>query len=542
MGRNDTYNQAPFQHALLQAIAVNAPEFIAVMKQDGLRIIYVNESGAKLFGYKNAHSLINKKSPFVRNQSLSPKELKNVYKKIETEGIYSAEVQYLNKNKKPFWGKLQVNAFGAGQEKYLLVQIEKIDRAIIAEERLIKEKNRFGALLNYASIAVVIVNETRDIILMNPFALKLFGYKLTEIIGKKIETLIPEASRKKHIRQHKKYFESPANREMAPGRELLALKKDGSKIPVEISLGTYNTENEIYVISYISDISVRKQREEEIKKLNTELEKKIELRTKELDIIVRKLEQKVKETEDADTELKKLLSREKELNQLKSRFVSIASHEFRTPLSTILSSAFLLQKYIHSEDQPKRDKHIERITSSVNLLTDILNDFLDVGKIEEGKVTLNFSQVEICLKTNETITELKSILKKGQTITCHQKGNIIAWLDPTIFMHILMNLLSNASKFSPENTAIEITIQKKRHYLQLVIKDNGIGIPKEDQQHLFERFFRASNVANIQGTGLGLHIVKKYVELMGGSIQCLSELEKGTSFIINFPLKDKSAQ
>ena len=234
----------------------------------------------------------------------------------------------------------------------------------------------------------------------------------------------------------------------------------------------------------------------------------------------------------AEEKLKKSLKKERELGELKSRFVSMASHEFRTPLSTILSSAYLLAKYTTAEDQPKREKHLDRIISSVNMMTDILNDFLSLGRIEEGKITLRPVNSKIIELVNGIINEIKPLFKNGQVIDYAHKGDEIVTLDTGLVKHIILNLLSNAIKFSPENSVIELKTVNKGEEFVLSVKDHGIGIPKDDQQHLFERFFRGTNVTHIQGTGLGLHIVSRYAELLNGKVKCKSELEKGTEFIV----------
>jgi PAS domain S-box-containing protein len=539
MNKLPVYQQPEFQQELLKAISRNTEEFLAVVTEKTKRIVYLNEKGARLFGYKSARSLYNKVAPFKRKKKVTNALRKTIYDTITKEGVYSDEVEYLTNTGKSFWGKLQVNRFKVDETPYLLVQIEKTDRARNAEIKLTKEKDRFGALLDYASIAVIILNRQMKIMQMNPYALHLFGYTTAEISGKKLEVLLPKSMHKRHNLLHHQYFAKPANRPMAVGKDVTAVKKDGTTFPVEVNLGTYQTEDEVFVIAYVNDISVRKKAEEKILQLNAELENKIRQRTDELAESIVQLEHQIKQTEAAKEELKKSLAKEKELNLLKSRFVSTASHEFRTPLSTILSSTYLLQKYVNTEDQPKRDKHIERIVSSVNMLTDILNDFLSVGKIEEGKITTKFALFNICAHAEEVIESIKGMLKAGQEITCEMKGNKEVYLDPSMVKHIIMNLLSNAIKFSPENTPIKIVIDRKKNNLTLRVIDQGMGISNQDRQHLFERFFRGSNAGNIQGTGLGLHIVKKYAELMNGDVQCISELEKGTTFIVKFKLNNK---
>jgi signal transduction histidine kinase len=315
---------------------------------------------------------------------------------------------------------------------------------------------------------------------------------------------------------------------MGVGLNLNAIKKDGTEFPVEVSLGNYVANGNKYIIAFISDISIRKKAEDQIVKLNDHLEATVQQRTKELTDTMLELE---KSRED----LAKLLEKEKELSELKSRFVSMASHEFRTPLSTVLSSSYLIEKYVTTEDQHKREKHLQRIVSSVNMLTDILNDFLSVGKIEEGKIQVRLSEfnIEQCIKA--IIDEIKHNLKKDQIIKYFHTGIASVVMDASLLKYIIMNLVSNASKFSDEGKPIEITTNtNKKNQLILSIKDMGLGISKDDQKHLMERFFRGANASNIQGTGLGLHIVSKYAELLNGEVKCKSELEKGTTFTITF--------
>ncbi|HMW26877.1 MAG TPA: PAS domain-containing sensor histidine kinase, partial [Ferruginibacter sp.] len=379
-------------------------------------------------------------------------------------------------------------------------------------------------------------------LLVNNFLLTQFGYaSASELVGQKIEKLIPSRYHGKHTHYRDNYNNNPHPRPMGIGKDLFAVKKDGTEFPVEVSLSNYTMDNESYTIGFINDISIRKGFETEVQRqqmqlaetnkrieqMNDELEEKVELRTKQL-------KETLAELEVSKDELTKALSKEKELSDLKSRFVSMASHEFRTPLSTILSSASLVAKYTQTDEQERRDKHIQRIKSSVNNLTSLLNEFLSIGKIEDGKIIANNIRFNIREMITALCTELEGIAKKDQQIRYRHEGEETVLLDPNLLRNVITNLVSNAIKFSAEDGIIDVSSKTSAREVIITVQDNGLGISREDQEHLFERFFRGANVTNIQGTGLGLHIVGRYIEIMDGKIEFFSELEKGTRFIITF--------
>lgn len=268
----------------------------------------------------------------------------------------------------------------------------------------------------------------------------------------------------------------------------------------------------------------------EIIALNSELEKRVEDRTLMLREAILEVEKKKEEISIA-------LIKEKELNDLKSRFVSMVSHEFRTPLSTILSSVALISKYNTSETQDKRQKHIARVKTSVTHLTEILNDLLSLSKLEEGMLISKPVVFDIVDLSKEIVQDMQVLSKEGQTIVYEHTGDVTRVnLDVKFLKNTFINLLSNAIKFSPEGKQILLTSKTNNSEVVITIKDSGIGIEKEDQKRLFERFFRGQNVTNIQGTGLGLHLVTKYIELMKGTIEFESEPGKGTLFTVKIPL------
>lgn len=406
----------------------------------------------------------------------------------------------------------------------------------------------FREIFQSMSEGIVMVDEAGVIVVANPNAELIFGYEKNELNGMMLEHLLPERYRTRHVSLRKGFNAHPEPRRMGVGRDLSALKKDGTEFPVEISLSYTQVHGRLVVMAFISDISERKKSEEALRRSEeqlivyaAELEKKVQSRTEALHKTIRELEKEVTERKRAEEETRKALEKEREFNDLKTKFVSIASHEFRTPLSTILSSISLVDQYKKRGDLEKIDKHTTRVKSSVEHLTAILNDFLSLGKLEEGKIEAVQEPVHLQTLFSDIIEEMKASLKEGQVIKLELKSDAEEILsDSRILRNILFNLLSNASKYSNTGSPVELHVSTDAGWLTIRIRDYGIGIPEEDHKHMFERFFRAGNVSNIQGTGLGLNIVKRYVELLNGTINFESRYTEGTTFTVSVPIAKAS--
>ncbi|HYH15253.1 MAG TPA: PAS domain-containing sensor histidine kinase [Flavisolibacter sp.] len=407
------------------------------------------------------------------------------------------------------------------------------------------DKSHMTSLFENATEGIIVTNSKAEIMLANPAACRMFHYEVAELISKKVEVLLPRKHRAGHVKLREGFYQNPHDRVMGSGRDLFGERKGGENFPVEVSLSSYKQNDDQYVIAFIIDITHRKEIERsflqqqqqlervsaDIRELNTELEAKVEERTLILKEALQRLEQ-------SQIELSEALDKERQLNEIKSRFVSMASHEFRTPLSAVLSSASLIAKYTTTEQQENRNKHINRIKDSVKHLNDLLEDFLSLGKLDEGKVGASFSSFDLPETIQDTFEDMRGLIKEGQHFRFEHEGNKIVYSDRKLLKNILINLISNAVKFS--NTDGCITVRSKHEVETALISviDQGIGISEEDQKHLFSSFFRGHNAVNIQGTGLGLHIVKRYLDLIGGSIRLESKLGEGTTFIIEFPVSN----
>jgi PAS domain S-box-containing protein len=252
----------------------------------------------------------------------------------------------------------------------------------------------------------------------------------------------------------------------------------------------------------------------------------------EILVIIRNITSRIK----LENNLKRAQEKEKEFNILRSRFVTLASHEFRTPLSTILTSVFLLENYKGDDYEQEKVSYIDKIKRAVNSLTDLLNDFLSIGKIEEGRIKVAPEELELRPFLEEIIQEITEAKKAKQSIKLtFESPQERVVTDPQLLKNILMNLLSNAIKFSPKEKEVQLLVELKNDRLTIRVTDQGIGIPEDEKSQIFKRFFRGQNVSNIDGTGLGLNIVKKYVRLLKGSIEFTSQVHRGSTFVVVIP-------
>src|SRR5690606_26129704 len=357
--------------------------------------------------------------------------------------------------------------------------------------------------------------------------------------------IIPQKYHGRHAAHVEGFMEHKESRKMGRGRDLYCAYKNGHSFPVEAGLNPLEINGESFVMALVIDISIRKQQELELQELNNQLEKKVSERTKALSDTVEELRKvnqerdaEIKKRIEAQNKTKNALKKEKELNELKTKFLSLVSHEFKTPLSGILTSAMLLSKYKLTEQQEKRDKHIKTISDKVHYLNNILNDFLSIEKLDTGKISYKYNEFKISKVVNEVVYNSNMLLKEGQEIKYPENiDDYSMYQDEKCVELALSNLVHNAIKYSPENTLVDIKVYQDDTTTTFKIKDNGIGIPVKDQKNIFKRYFRAENALLTQGTGIGLNIVKSHLENLGGTIKFESEENMGSEFTITLPNK-----
>lgn len=406
------------------------------------------------------------------------------------------------------------------EERTAQLQAEIQERQQV-EDTLRVNQQQLQAILDHAGCAMIVTNTTGIVEAFNPAAQRLLGYTPQEVVGKATPELWHDSS---EVAQRAEKLSDKLGKMIEPGfgvfmaiachdvsndTEWTYIRKDGSPVPVLLSVSALRDASGTITgfLGIASDITTRKQ---------------------------------------AEADMRKALERERELSELRSSFLSLVSHEFRTPLTTILSSDQILEAYSHRLSDERKQNHHRRIQGAVDKMTQLLDEVLLIGKAEAGKLKFNPKPINLIGFCEDLVEGMQVVAnnQKPEGTPQHQlhfvsHGNCPnARMDEKLLGHILTNLLSNAIKYSPEGGAVQFDLTCRDSQAVFCIQDNGMGIPEDDLPQLFESFGRASNVGTIQGTGLGLAIVKKSVELHGGKIAVESTLGEGTTFTVTLPFVD----
>jgi PAS domain S-box-containing protein len=500
-------------------IAFNsASEGLVVVNEQG-EIILVNTRMENLFGYEKSEVIGNKIEMFIPNKhkkrhvGLRDGYIGNPHSR--PMGMAGAELKGQRKDGSVFPVEVSLNFFIKDGKKYILGLITDISERVTIEKELLSTRNNLSKLNE--ELEMLVIQRTAELVKsqqLYEMIAKNFPDGIISVLDKNFKYMFASGrdlkkfniSEKDLIGKDYLVRIEPSYQEELRG--LLNLAKNGTNqtCTIEFEQGHY----ELNIVGIKGDT-------ETVERL--------------LIVEINVTKQKELEMEQA-----KALSKEKELGEMKSRFVSMASHEFRTPLSAILSSASLIEKYDETDQQEKRVKHTTRIRSSVSNLTSILNDFLSFDKLSSNVIDCDYKEVNICDVISYAVDEVSAFKKQGQRIIIEaEPENCIVSTDEKIVKNILLNLLSNGLKYSGVEGLVKVRLAVGDAAIIIEVTDNGIGIPKSEQSRLFERFFRAENVSNIQGTGLGLNIVKKYTEILRGTISFVSEEGVGTTFRVELP-------
>jgi PAS domain S-box-containing protein len=507
-----------------QSVFETTIDGIIVINSSGI-IDAINPSGLLLFGYEKEELIGKNVSVLMKEPDRSNHDgyIKK-YEKTQKPKIIGIgrEVEGMKKDGSMFPFRLAVNKYSVDgddfytgivhdltnqkeHEKYIKEYSEKLELMVAdrtqllekeielkeaAQAALIESQKLYEAIaVNFPNGTITVLDREMNIVFMEGSELNELGFGTARLLGEDYISMLPKDVRALVKEKVLEVFEDKAQ---SFNFNLQAKRYGARCVPL------HNNQGDIdQVLLVVTNITKEKQAEDEIYNA---------------------------------------LQKEKHLNELKTKFVSMASHEFRTPLSGILSSAGLIEKYTKEEHQENRLKHVQKVKKNVRNLNMILNDFLSLEKMEVGLIKNNPEPIILTEFLDELIEESAAVTKDNQGIICdyyHKQEKYM--LDPFLLRNMLNNLLSNAAKYSEKD--IKVLTNEKNNKLHITVKDNGIGISKEDQANLFNRFFRASNAGNIPGTGLGLNIVRRYANIMNAEVIFESTLNKGSSFSILFTLE-----
>jgi len=369
--------------------------------------------------------------------------------------------------------------------------------------RLQKEETKFRGLLEAAPDAMIIVNAEGKIVLLNAQAEKLFGYTREELLGNRIDILVPDSVRAHHPGLRNDYVKDPHTRPMGAGLDLNARRKDGTEFPVEISLSPMESEDGRLVTAAIRDVTERKRHAEELEKLREEAE---------------------------------------EANRLKSEFLANMSHELRTPLNSVIGFSEIIHDSKAGPVTADQKEYLGDILGSANHLLRLINDILDLAKIEAGKIQFHPERVMLEELTQEVCSSLRTAADDKKIVMSVDIDPTLGALqsDPGRLKQVLYNYLSNALKFTPDGGKVQVRGRPEgKDYFHVSVEDTGLGILPTDLRRLFVAFQQldASSSKKFQGTGLGLALTKKIIEAQGGHVGVDSTPGKGTIFYAVLPRK-----
>lgn len=404
------------------------------------------------------------------------------------------------------------------KEEELLAQNEEL---IEKEKEILESTAKLQAISDTALDAIIMINDEGNITFWNEASTNILGYTKKEIINKNAHSIIsPKRYHEDHLKAFNMFKTTGRGNAIGKTLELYAIKKDGTEIPIELSLSSIKLNNKWHATGILRDITNRKKLEEELKQERENLEQTVVIRTEKLNQSLNELEKALK---------------------LKDQFLSNMSHELRTPLNAIIGFADLLELQYYGTLTEKQDEYIKLIQSSGKHLLDLINDLLNISKIDAGSMELFFKNVLLEDLINETISAFGAqISNKSIELTTSISPKLTSIeTDRRKLLQILLNMLSNAVKYTPVNGKITINVDKINNtHLKISITDTGIGIEEAKINKIFSEFYQLNQVRDqaLGGTGLGLALSKRLTELLGGNIGVKSELKVGSTFWITLPI------
>lgn len=467
-------------------------------------IIYFNKAFQKLTGFTK-EEILNNNCRFLQGTDRNQEELNRLRTAIKEGESCQVTLRNYKKDGTLFWNDLYITPIR--NQRGVVTNFIGIQNDVTERVRAEEERNHLATIFNESLNEIYVFDgETLKFIKVNRGAIENIGYTH--------EALLEMTPLDLKVTLNENEFREKYTNPLVEGKkerikfESVHRRKDGTLYPVNVHLQISRLRESPVFVAIVADIT-------EQKNYLSKLEKTVEERT---------------------SQLQAALSKEKELNELKTKFLTLVSHEFKTPLSGISTSVMLLEKYTRTEEQDKRNRHLDIIRDKVHYLNNILNDFLSIERLESGTVSYKNNQFKLSKVINEVVYNANMLLKEGQHINYPDNiDDMEMYQDERIIELILTNVVQNAVKYSSKESKIDIKIKEDNGNTIIEVKDYGIGIPKKDLENIFTRYFRAENVLNMQGTGIGLNIAKTHLENLGGSIALASKENEGTTVTLTIP-------
>ncbi len=473
-------------------------------------IVYWNKGAERLYGWTAAEAKGRVSHQLLDATFTQP--LEEINRRLEDEGHWEGELtQRTRSGHRILVLSRWIRELGVAQSHVLETNIDMSERQQrLALEEQSRLERRFRQLLEAAPDAIVEVDSDGQIVLVNRSAEEMFGYNRDQLVGKSVDVLVPDAVRPHHQGHRSNYLAHPRTRPMGSGLELRARRRNGSLFPVEISLSPIHTESGLHVTAVIRDVTERKRAEQEVRRLQMQYTGELEARNREIE----------------------------RANRLKSEFLASMSHELRTPLHTIIGFAELLEEGSEGPLNDTQKRFLTHIHRDSEHLLELINDVLDLSKIEAGQLILKREHYPLTHSIHEALEAIRpGAALKGIQLEDRGQAKCVIDADPLRVREMLYNLLSNAVKFTPEGGTVWIESFEQTGFARITVGDTGIGIPSEEQENIFDKFYQVGNTTRgvREGTGLGLSITRELVQMHGGWIELDSAPGRGSRFTFALP-------
>ena len=474
------------------------------------RIVYWNKGAERLYGWTSPEAVGRVSHEIL--QTTLPEPPEEIARKLERDGHWEGELMHrTRRGQRVTVLSRWIRELGVAEPHVMETSVDMSERQQrVAAEEATRLEQRFRQLLEAAPDAIVEVAADGKIVLINRVAEEMFGYVRDELLGQSVDVLVPDAIRRMHYRHRDGYLEQPRTRPMGTGLDLHARRRDGTLFPVEISLSPIQTEGGMHVTAVIRDVTERKRADKEVRRLQQQYTGELEARNREAE----------------------------RANRLKSEFLASMSHELRTPLHTIIGFSELLQEGHDGDLNERQSRFVGHIRRDSEHLLELINDVLDLSKIEAGHLVLKREVYPLARSVGEALDAIRpGAVAKGIRVEEPGERDAMVDADPLRVKEMLYNLLSNAVKFTPEGGKVWVEIQEDAGFARVTVGDTGVGIPHEEQENIFDKFYQVGNTTRgvREGTGLGLSITKELVQMHGGWIEVDSRPGEGSRFTFTLP-------